>query len=87
MSTETHPRRAPRRRVRANGVKRWITHAGVSSLYIVFAVTDPAAGSRGVSAFLVEIGDEGVSFGPLERKLGTRGSPTREVRLSRPRPD
>jgi alkylation response protein AidB-like acyl-CoA dehydrogenase len=62
-----------------NGVKRWITNAGVSEFYTVFAVTDPAARSRGISAFVVEKADEGVSFGAPEKKLGIKGSPTREV--------
>ncbi|MGK5680978.1 acyl-CoA dehydrogenase family protein [Actinoplanes sp. URMC 104] len=62
-----------------NGVKRWITNAGVSEFYTVFAVTDPTQRSRGISAFVVEKGDEGVSFGAPEKKLGIKGSPTREV--------
>jgi alkylation response protein AidB-like acyl-CoA dehydrogenase len=62
-----------------NGVKRWITNAGVSEFYTVFAVTDPSARSRGISAFVVEMADEGVSFGAPEKKLGIKGSPTREV--------
>ncbi|MFI5890784.1 acyl-CoA dehydrogenase family protein [Actinoplanes sp. NPDC051513] len=62
-----------------HGVKRWITNAGVSEFYTVFAVTDPAARSRGISAFVVEKSDEGVSFGAPEKKLGIKGSPTREV--------
>jgi len=62
-----------------NGVKRWITNAGVSRFYTVMAVTDPAAGSGGISAFVVESGDEGFSFGAPEHKLGIRGSPTREL--------
>ena len=62
-----------------NGVKRWITNAGVSEYYTVFAVTDPGAGSRGISAFVAEKSDEGVSFGAPEKKLGIKGSPTREV--------
>ncbi len=62
-----------------NGTKRWITNAGVSDLYTVFAVTDPDQRSRGISAFVVEKGDEGVSFGAPEKKLGIKGSPTREV--------
>jgi len=61
------------------GAKRWITNAGVSDFYTVFAVTDPAAGSRGISAFVVERTDPGVSFGAPEKKLGIKGSPTREV--------
>ncbi|MEU5949517.1 acyl-CoA dehydrogenase family protein [Micromonospora sp. NPDC047465] len=64
-----------------NGVKRWITNAGVSEFYTVFAVTDPTARSRGISAFVVEKSDAGVSFGAPEKKLGVKGSPTREVYL------
>ncbi|MEV8373641.1 acyl-CoA dehydrogenase family protein [Kribbella sp. NPDC056861] len=62
-----------------NGVKRWITNAGVSDYYTVFAVTDPDQRSKGISAFVVEKSDEGVSFGAPEKKLGIKGSPTREV--------
>src|SRR5690606_37083931 len=68
-----------------NGVKRWITNAGVSEFYTVFAVTDPTAGSRGISAFVVERSDPGVSFGAPERKLGIKASPTREVYLDQVR--
>ncbi|MEV6924741.1 acyl-CoA dehydrogenase family protein [Dactylosporangium sp. NPDC051485] len=64
-----------------DGVKRWITNAGVSNYYTVFAVTDPSARSRGISAFVVEKSDPGVSFGAPEKKLGIKGSPTREVYL------
>ncbi|MBW1601860.1 acyl-CoA dehydrogenase family protein [Streptomyces sp. JJ66] len=65
-----------------NGVKRWITNAGVSDFYTVMAVTDPEKKTRGgISAFVVEKGDEGVSFGAPEKKLGIKGSPTREVYL------
>jgi alkylation response protein AidB-like acyl-CoA dehydrogenase len=62
-----------------NGVKRWITNAGVSDYYTVMAVTDPEAGARGISAFVVEKDDAGVSFGAPEKKMGIKGSPTREV--------
>ncbi|MEV8547458.1 acyl-CoA dehydrogenase [Streptomyces sp. NPDC051572] len=64
-----------------NGVKRWITNAGVSEYYTVMAVTDPEKRSKGISAFVVEKADEGVSFGAPEKKLGIKGSPTREVYL------
>ncbi|MEO5874571.1 MAG: acyl-CoA dehydrogenase [Streptosporangiaceae bacterium] len=64
-----------------NGAKMWITNAGVSEYYTVMAVTDPAAGARGISAFIVEKSDPGVSFGPKEKKLGIKGSPTRQVIL------
>jgi alkylation response protein AidB-like acyl-CoA dehydrogenase len=62
-----------------NGVKRWITNAGVSEYYTVIAVTDPELRTRGMTAFVVEKSDEGVSFGAPEKKLGIKGSPTREV--------
>jgi alkylation response protein AidB-like acyl-CoA dehydrogenase len=68
-----------------NGTKRWITNAGLSELYTVFAVTDPSAGSRGISAFVLEKGDPGMSFGPHERKMGVRGSPTAEIYLENAR--
>ncbi|POM26924.1 Acyl-CoA dehydrogenase [Actinomadura rubteroloni] len=64
-----------------NGAKMWITNAGVSEYYTVMAVTDPGKGARGISAFVVEKSDEGVSFAPKERKLGIKGSPTRQVIL------
>jgi len=62
-----------------NGVKRWITNAGISRFYTVMAVTDPPAGAGGISAFVVESGDEGFSYGAPEHKLGIKGSPTREL--------
>ena len=62
-----------------NGTKMWITNAGVSQYYTVMAVTDPSQGARGISAFVVEKADPGVSFGPPEKKLGIKGSPTRTV--------
>jgi alkylation response protein AidB-like acyl-CoA dehydrogenase len=65
-----------------DGVKRWITNAGESEYYTVMAVTDPELGTRGgISAFVVEKSDAGVSFGAPEKKLGIKGSPTKEVYL------
>ncbi len=63
------------------GTKRFITGAGVSHLYVVFATRDPALRAGGISAFLVHRDDPGVSFGKPEHKMGIRGSPTREVIL------
>src|SRR5207248_4351867 len=63
------------------GRKIWITNAGVSDLYTVFAKTDPAAGHRGISAFVVERDSPGFSIGKLEHKMGVRGSPTGEIVL------
>jgi len=62
-----------------NGSKKWISNAGVSEFYTVIAQTDPSKGSRGITAFIVEKGDSGISFGAPEKKMGFRGSPTREV--------
>ena len=62
-----------------NGQKSWITNAGVSKYYTVMAVTDPDAGPKGISAFVVHDDDEGFSLGEKERKLGIKGSPTREI--------
>lgn len=62
-----------------NGVKRWITNAGISEYYTVIAVTNPDSRRARMSAFVVEKSDEGVSFGAPEKKLGIKGSPTREV--------
>jgi alkylation response protein AidB-like acyl-CoA dehydrogenase len=62
-----------------NGRKTWITNAGISGFATVFAKTDPAAGSRGISAFLVECDSPGFSVGKLETKMGVRGSPTGEL--------
>ena len=62
-----------------NGSKKWISNAGVSEFYTVIAQTDPSKGSKGITAFIVEKSDPGVSFGAPEKKMGFRGSPTREV--------
>ncbi|MBR7743487.1 acyl-CoA dehydrogenase family protein [Phycicoccus sp. BSK3Z-2] len=63
-----------------SGQKSWITNAGVSGFYTVLAVTDPdGPRGRNITAFVVEKGDEGFSFGEKERKLGIKGSPTREL--------
>jgi alkylation response protein AidB-like acyl-CoA dehydrogenase len=62
-----------------NGSKKWISNAGFSDFYTVFASTDQDKGVRGITAFVVEKTDPGVSFGAHEKKMGFRGSPTREV--------
>ena len=64
-----------------NGAKRWITNAGESEVYTVFANANPELGGKGVTAFVVTKSDPGVSFGAPEKKLGIKGSPTREVYL------
>ena len=60
-----------------DGTKNWITNLGIADFYVVFCVTDPAAGhSHGISAFIVEADRAGFSIGKLEHKMGIRGSPT-----------
>jgi alkylation response protein AidB-like acyl-CoA dehydrogenase len=63
-----------------NGSKYWITNAGVSDTYTVFAKTNPEAGGRGISCFLVEK-EWGIEFPEHEDKMGLRASPTGEVVL------
>ena len=62
-----------------NGRKVWITNAGISDFYTVFAKTDPDAGHRGMSVFVVEKDFPGFSIGKIESKMGMRGSPTGEL--------
>lgn len=62
-----------------NGTKQWITNGGEADIYTVFAVTDKAKGARGVTAFIVEKGTPGFSFGKKENKMGIRASATREL--------
>ncbi|AVM00110.1 acyl-CoA dehydrogenase [Gordonia iterans] len=62
-----------------NGSKCWITNGGKSTWYTVMAVTDPEKGANGISAFMVHKDDPGFTVGPLEHKLGIKGSPTAEL--------
>ena len=62
-----------------NGRKMWITSAPVAGVFVVFAKTDPAAGHKGISAFVVPREAEGLSVGAPERLLGLNSSPTAEV--------
>ena len=62
-----------------NGTKQWITNGGEADLYTVIAVTDPRKGPRGMTAFIVENGTPGLSFGKKEKKMGIRASATREL--------
>ncbi|AXI10656.1 acyl-CoA dehydrogenase [Oceanobacillus zhaokaii] len=62
-----------------NGNKVWITNGGVADLYIVFAKTDTDAKHKGISAFVIEKGTKGFTFGKKEKKLGIRSSPTTEL--------
>jgi alkylation response protein AidB-like acyl-CoA dehydrogenase len=62
-----------------NGTKQFITNGGEAELYTVIAMTDKARGARGASAFLVEKGTPGFTFGKKEKKMGIRASATREL--------
>jgi alkylation response protein AidB-like acyl-CoA dehydrogenase len=62
-----------------NGTKQWITNGGEAEIYSVVAITDRSKGGRGATAFIVEKGTEGFSFGKKEKKLGIRASATREL--------
>jgi alkylation response protein AidB-like acyl-CoA dehydrogenase len=64
---------------RLNGRKLWISNAREAALFIVFATVDPAAGYRGITAFLVEKGTHGFTVGRKEDKLGIRASSTCEL--------
>jgi alkylation response protein AidB-like acyl-CoA dehydrogenase len=63
-----------------NGVKQFISGAGASAVYVVMARTADT-GNRGISAFIVPDGTPGLSFGPLEKKMGWHAQPTRQVIL------
>ncbi len=62
-----------------NGTKQWITNGGEAEIYTVIAITDRSRGARGASAFVVEKGTPGFSFGKKEDKMGIRASATREL--------
>ncbi|BDE05445.1 acyl-CoA dehydrogenase [Vulcanimicrobium alpinum] len=62
-----------------DGTKIWITQGSVADVTTVFAVTDPAKGPNGISAFVLEKGTPGFTVGKLEKKMGIRGSPTVEL--------
>ncbi|MCA1610140.1 MAG: acyl-CoA dehydrogenase family protein [Acidobacteria bacterium] len=64
-----------------NGSKAWITNAGEAGWYLVMAMTDPAAGTRGITGFLVSAADEGLRIGPPEDKMGLRSSKTASIYL------
>lgn len=62
-----------------NGTKQWITNGGEADIYTIIAVTDKTKGARGASAFVVEKGTPGFTFGKKEDKMGIRASATREL--------
>jgi alkylation response protein AidB-like acyl-CoA dehydrogenase len=63
------------------GQKTWISNGGIAEYYVVFATIDPGTGSRGVTAFVIERGDEGVTFGPPMKKMGQRAIVNAEMFL------
>ncbi|MBQ3390302.1 MAG: acyl-CoA dehydrogenase family protein [Firmicutes bacterium] len=65
-----------------NGSKMFISGAGVADIYVVMAMTDKSKGNHGISAFIVEKGMPGFSFGTNENKLGIRGSTVAELLFS-----
>jgi len=65
-----------------NGTKQWITNGGEAEVYTVIALTNPAKGPRGASAFIVEKGTPGFTFGKKEDKMGIRASATRELHFA-----
>ena len=65
-----------------NGTKTWVTNGHAAGVLMVFAKTDPAAGGRGISAFLVEPGFQGFKVGRHEDKMGQRSSPSVEILLN-----
>src|SRR5215475_415552 len=67
---------------RLNGAKTWVTNGSDAGVYIVFAKTDPAAGGKGISAFLVEPSFKGFKIGRHEDKMGQRSSPSVEILLN-----
>ncbi len=62
-----------------NGTKQWITNGGEAEIYSVIAITDKSKGARGASAFIVEKGTPGFTFGKKENKMGIRASATTEL--------
>jgi butyryl-CoA dehydrogenase len=64
---------------RLTGTKIWITNAGEAENYLVFATVDPALGTKGITAFLVEMGTPGFTFGKREKKLGIRSDTASEL--------
>ena len=66
---------------RLRGQKAWVSNGGIATYYIVFATVEPGTRHRGITAFVVEKGDEGVSFGQPMRKMGQRAIVNSELFL------
>jgi alkylation response protein AidB-like acyl-CoA dehydrogenase len=67
---------------RLNGAKTWVTNGSVAGVYIIFAKTNPEAGAKGISAFLVERTFKGFKIGRHEEKMGQRSSPSVEILMN-----
>jgi len=67
---------------RLNGAKTWVTNGSVAGVFIIFAKTNPGAGSKGITAFLVEPSFKGFKIGRHEDKMGQRSSPSVEILLN-----
>jgi len=65
-----------------NGTKTFCTNAPVAGTFVIHAITEPSKGNRGISAFIIERGNPGLSIGKIEDKLGVRGSVTSQVILT-----
>ncbi len=62
-----------------NGTKNWITNGPVADIALVFTMTEPEKGTRGITAFLVELSSKGIEIGPTDQKLGIRASPSSQI--------
>ncbi len=62
-----------------NGTKNWITNGPVADLALVFTMTEPDKGTRGITAFIVELAAKGIEIGPTDQKLGIRASPSSQI--------
>lgn len=67
---------------RLNGAKTWVTNGAVAGVFLIFVKTDPAAGGKGITAFLVEPGFKGFRVGRHEEKMGQLASPSVEILLN-----
>jgi acyl-CoA dehydrogenase len=79
-SIKTVARRTPGGYV-LSGQKSWISNGGVARYYVVFATVEPGSGYRGITAFVLEDGDQGLTFGPPMRKMGQRAIVNSELFL------
>ncbi len=79
QSRATRPTNAPDAPYILNGTKTWVSNGSVADVFVVFAKTDPDAGGKGITAFLVEPGFKGFRVGRHEEKMGQHSSPSVEI--------